>query len=138
MVSVRQRWTRSTSDARRSHGFTLVELLVVMALIALLLTIAVPRYFNSVEKSREAVLRANLSLTRQMLDKYYGDNGVYPEGLDALVSKKYLRSLPMDPVTGSNATWVIVPPDVPEKGGVFDVKSGASGQALDGTEYKDW
>lgn len=119
-------------------GFTLVELLVVMALIALLLTIAAPRYFNSVEKSREAVLRANLSLTRQMLDKYYGDNGVYPEALEALVSKKYLRSLPMDPVTGSNATWVIVPPDTPEKGGVFDVKSGAPGAALDGSEYKDW
>ncbi|MBU0594318.1 MAG: prepilin-type N-terminal cleavage/methylation domain-containing protein [Gammaproteobacteria bacterium] len=119
-------------------GFTLVELLVVMAVIALLLSIAVPRYFSSVEKSREAVLRENLSLTRQALDKYYGDNGKYPDNLDQLVSGKYLRSLPLDPVTDSNATWVIVAPEVPEKGGVFDLKSGAAGHARDGTEYKDW
>lgn len=122
----------------KNTGFTLVELLVVMAVIALLLSIAVPRYFSSVEKSREAVLRENLSLTRQALDKYYGDNGIYPETLDQLVSKKYLRSLPLDPITDSNATWVIVSPEVAEKGVVFDIKSGAAGNARDGTEYKDW
>ena len=123
---------------QRIKGFTLVELLVVMAIIALLLSLAVPRYFHSVEKSRETVLRDNLSLTRQALDKYYGDNGKYPDTLDMLVSKKYLRSLPLDPVTESSLTWVIVPPDVPEKGGVYDVKSGAPGKARDGSEYKDW
>lgn len=138
MVNVAGTGRPLLSGMSRRGGFTLVELLVVMALIALLLTIAVPRYFNSVEKSREAVLRANLSLTRQMLDKYYGDNGVYPEALEALVSRKYLRSLPVDPVTGSNTTWVIVPPDTPEKGRVFDIRSGAPGSALDGSEYKDW
>lgn len=122
----------------KNTGFTLVELLVVMAVIALLLSIAVPRYFSSVEKSREAVLRENLSLTRQALDKYYGDNGIYPETLDQLVSKKYLRSLPLDPITDSNATWVIVSPEVAEKGVIFDIKSGAAGNARDGTEYKDW
>lgn len=122
----------------KEPGFTLVELLVVMAVIALLLTLAVPRYFGSVEKSREAVLRENLSLTRQALDKYYGDNGKYPDTLDQLVSKKYLRSLPLDPITDSSATWIIMPPDVPEKGVVFDLKSGATGNARDGTEYKDW
>lgn len=122
----------------RCLGFTLVELLVVMALIALLLSIATPRYFNSVEKAREAVLRTNLSLTRQTLDKYYGDIGRYPDALDALVQKKYLRSLPFDPITGRSDTWILVPPEDREKGGVFDVKSGASGQALDGSEYKDW
>jgi general secretion pathway protein G len=121
-----------------SPGFTLVELLVVMAVIALLLTLALPRYVNSVEKSREAVLRANLSLTRETLDKYYGDTGKYPDALDALVSEKYLRSLPVDPVTGSRSTWIIVPPDMPEKGSVFDIRSGAAGRALDGSEYKDW
>lgn len=116
----------------------MVELLVVMAIIALLLSLAAPRYFNSMEKSREAVLRENLALTRQALDKYYGDNGKYPDTLDQLVSKKYLRSLPLDPITDSSTTWVIVPPDVPEKGEVFDLKSGAAGNARDGTEYKDW
>jgi general secretion pathway protein G len=120
------------------NAFTLVELLVVMAIIATLLTIAVPRYFHSVEKSREAVLHQNLALMREMLDKYYGDNGKYPDSLEELVSRKYLRSLPSDPVTGNATTWLIVPPDVPEKGGVFDVRSGAPGNARDGSAYKDW
>jgi general secretion pathway protein G len=127
--------------ATRAHdraGFTLVELLVVMAIIALLLTIAVPRYINSVEKSREAVLRANLALTREMLDKYFEDNGKYPDGLDSLVSNKYLRSIPHDPMTGSSASWVIVAPAEPDHGGVFDVHSGAPGNALDGSAYGDW
>ena len=119
-------------------GFTLIELLVVMAVIALLLSIAAPRYFHSVLKSKEAVLRENLALTRQALDKYYGDNGKYPDGLDVLVSKKYLRGLPLDPITESSATWVIVPPDVPEKGGVFDLKSGAAGTAVNGSTYAEW
>jgi len=119
-------------------GFTLVELLVVLAIIALLLSLAVPRYFHSIDNSKETVLRDNLSLTRQALDKYYGDNGKYPDSLDMLISKKYLRSLPLDPITDSSTTWLIVPPDVPEKGGVYDVKSGAPGKARDGTEYKDW
>ena len=122
----------------RIKAFTLVELLVVMAIIALLLSLAMPRYFHSVENSRETVLRDNLSLTRQALDKYYGDNGKYPDTLDMLVSKKYLRSLPLDPVTGSSTTWIVVPPDVPEKGGVYDVHSGAPGKAMDGSEYKEW
>ena len=120
------------------RGFTLIELLVVMAIIALLLTLAVPRYFHSIEISKETVLHQNLSLTRDALDKYYGDNGKYPDTLDMLVSKKYLRSLPLDPITSSNITWIIVPPDVPDKGGVYDLKSGAPGKAMDGSEYKDW
>ncbi len=122
----------------KNTGFTLVELLVVMAVIALLLSIAMPRYFSSVEKTREAVLRENLSITRQALDKYFGDKGKYPETLEQLVSGKYLRSLPQDPITDSSSTWIIVPPDVAEKGGVFDLKSGATGNARDGTEYKEW
>jgi general secretion pathway protein G len=126
------------SRLNRYSGFTLIELLVVMAIIALLLSMAMPRYFNSVEKSREAVLRENLARTRQALDKYYGDNGKYPDTLEQLVSRKYLRSLPLDPVTDSSATWIIVPPDTPEKGAIFDLKSGAAGSARDGTEYKEW
>lgn len=123
---------------RAQTGFTLIELLVVMAVIALLLSLATPRYFNSVEKSREAVLRENLHLMRDALDKYYGDNGTYPETLDALVDKRYLRSVPSDPITGDSSTWVVVPPDDPSKGGVFDVKSGAEGTARDGSAYTEW
>ena len=120
------------------NGFTLIELLVVMAIIGTLLTIAVPRYFHSVEKSKEAVLHQNLALTRQVLDKYFSDNGKYPDSLEDLVNKKYLRNFPYDPITESTTSWLIIPPDVPEKGTVFDIKSGAPGKALDGSEYKDW
>jgi general secretion pathway protein G len=123
---------------KRSFGFTLVELLVVMAIIATLLTIALPRYYHSLEKSREAVLHEDLSLLRESLDKFYGDKGKYPDALDELVSNKYLRSIPVDPITDSNATWVSVPPEQPELGAVFDVKSGAEGVAMDGSMYKDW
>ena len=122
---------------RQTTGFTLIELLVVMAIIVLLLSLAVPRYFHSVDNSKETVLRQNLSLTRQALDKYYGDNGVYPETLEMLVSKKYLRSLPLDPITGSTSSWIVVPPEVAEKGGVYDLKSGAQGKTREGVEYKD-
>lgn len=122
----------------RKNGFTLVELLVVMAIIALLVSLAAPRYFNSVQKSKEAVLRENLNTTRHALDKYFGDNGKYPDSLDDLVTKKYLRTLPEDPILDKDDAWVIVPPDVPEKGGVFDIKSGAPGKGIDGSAYKDW
>lgn len=120
------------------NGFTLVELLVVMAIISMLLSLAAPRYFNSVDKSKEAVLRENLSTTRQALDKYFGDNGKYPDALDDLVTRKYLRSLPVDPLTGSASTWTVIPPDTSEKGGVFDIKSGSQDTGKDGTAYKDW
>lgn len=122
----------------QKNGFTLIELLVVMAVIALLLTIATPRYFGSVDKSKEAVLRQNLALTRQALDNYYGDNGKYPDTLEELVSKKYLRSLPMDPITESNASWVIQAPEDQDKGGVFNIKSSAPGNATNGVAYSEW
>jgi general secretion pathway protein G len=123
---------------QQKKGFTLIELLVVMAIIGTLLTIAVPRYFHSVEKSKEAVLHQNLALTRQVLDKYFSDNGKYPDSLEDLVNKKYLRNFPSDPITESTTSWLIIPPEVAEKGSVFDIKSGAPGKALDGSDYKDW
>jgi general secretion pathway protein G len=122
----------------KPSGFTLIELLVVLAVIASLLTLAVPRYFSSLEKSREAVLQQNLALLRATLDKYYGDKGRYPDALDELVSTKYLRSVPVDPMTDSSATWVSIPPDHPDMGGVYDVRSGALGIAQNGTEYQNW
>jgi general secretion pathway protein G len=123
---------------RTSRAFTLVELLVVMAILALLLSIAVPRYMRSVEQSRETVLRANLALTRHMLDKFYEDNGKYPDALDDLVSNKYLRSLPTDPIAGGNTSWIVVHPQAADQGAVYDIRSGAAGTALDGTSYGDW
>ena len=124
--------------ARPQNGFTLIELLVVLAIIALLLTIALPRYFGSLDKSREAVLKEDLYQLRDAIGKYYGDKGKYPDSLDALASEKYLRKVPVDPITESAATWVVVAPEDPQKGGVYDVKSGAQGKASDGSVYTEW
>lgn len=123
---------------RTGTGFTLIELMVVLAVIAVLLTIALPRYFSSLERSREAVLHQNLALLRESIDKYYGDTGKYPGTLDELVSAKYLRRVPVDPITESGTTWVSVPPVQPELGGVYDVRSGAAGVASDGTAFQSW
>jgi general secretion pathway protein G len=122
----------------RNKGFTLIELLVVMAIIATLLTLAMPRYFHSVDKSKEAVLRQNLAETRRALDKFYGDNARYPDSLEELVSKRYLRSLPQDPLTESTTTWEIVAPENGESGAVYDLHSGAPGNAQDGSPYRGW
>lgn len=119
-------------------GFTLIELLVVMTIIGILLTIAAPRYFHSVQKSRETVLRDDLSIMRKSLDQYYADNGKYPDNLDALVTQRYLRRIPPDPMTDSAKTWVLVPPDDPDKGEVYDVKSGSDKHGRDGTPYASW
>jgi len=124
-------------DMRRT-GFTLIELLTVFTIIALLLTLAVPRYFSAVDKSKETVLKENLYQMRDALRQYYADKGKYPESIEALASEKYLRRVPVDPVTESVETWIAVPPIDPEKGGVYDVKSGAPGNALDGSVYAEW
>lgn len=123
---------------RETAGFTLIELLVVMAIIGTLLTIAVPRYFHSVERSKEAVLKQDLATMREALDKYYGDTGKYPDALEDLITKKYLRNMPVDPITDSATTWVVVPPEDASKGAVYDVRSGAPGNARDGSAYGSW
>jgi general secretion pathway protein G len=122
----------------RHAGFTLIELVVVMAIIALLVALAAPRYFHSIDRSKETVLKANLAQTRNALDKYYGDNGKYPDSLEMLVEKKYLRGLPYDPLTDSRTTWVIVPPKNSDTGNVYDLHSTAEGNASDGTAYASW
>jgi general secretion pathway protein G len=122
----------------RTRGFTLIELLVVMAIIAVLLSIAVPRHMGNVAKANEAVLRENLFNVRDVLDKFHADTGRYPETLEDLVSKKYLRKLPIDTVTGSTETWIIVPPENRQNGGIYNIRSGAPGKARDGSLYADW
>ncbi|HUO44296.1 MAG TPA: prepilin-type N-terminal cleavage/methylation domain-containing protein [Burkholderiales bacterium] len=129
----------STARTGSTRGFTLIELVIVMAILGTLLSIAVPRYFHSVERSKEAALKQDLSVMRDAIDKYYGDRGQYPDTLDELVTRHYLRKLPADPLTDSADSWVLVaPPDSTIKGSVYDVRSGASGQALDGSAYSEW
>ena len=123
---------------RYSTGFTLIELLVVMAIIATLLSIVSPRYFNSIDKAKETVLRQDLAIMRDAIDKFYSDMGSYPITLDELVERRYLRSIPIDPLTESNETWVEMPPFNEEEEGVYDVISGYNGQALDGSYYEEW
>ena len=120
------------------RGFTLIELLVVLAIVATLLAIAAPRYFRSVDYSKEVALKQSLAVMRDAIDKFYGDQGVYPDSLEALVEKRYLRNVPVDPISESTTTWQITPPAEENKGKVFDVKSGAEGRAADGTSYKEW
>lgn len=119
-------------------GFTLIELLVVFTIISLLLTLALPRYFNSVDKSKEAVLKENLNQMRDAISRYYADKGKYPDSLDALAADRYMRKVPLDPITESTQTWIIVQPDDPQKGGVYDIRSGAPGKSRDGAEFSQW
>ena len=128
----------SPKSMLRSRGFTLIELMVVMTVMALLISIAVPRYFHSVEKAKEATLKQSLSVMRSAIDKFYGDNERYPASLTELVIKKYIRAVPMDPITESSETWVTQSPSVDVSNAVFDIKSGATGTAKDGTAYAEW
>ena len=122
----------------RRRGFTLLELLVVMAIIATLLTIAVPRYARSLQRSREAVLREDLTSLRESIDRFYGDTGKYPQTLALLVEKHYLRSIPIDPIAKAADKWIVVNSDDPEDNGVKDVRSGAEGMAENGVPYGTW
>lgn len=122
----------------KRKGFTLIELLVVLGIVALMLTLAVPRYFPSIDKSKEVVLADNLRNVRQVLDQYYGDTGRYPDSLEQLVEKRYLRALPYDPITESDTTWIIVPPEDSGKGSVYNIRSGAAGNDRSGKPYADW
>ncbi len=123
----------------RKRGFTLIELLVVLGIVALLLTLAVPRFFPSVDKTKETILLDNLRNTRAVIDQYHADTGRYPDSLEQLVEKKYLARVPVDPVTESDATWVVVPPEADgEPGAVYDIRSGAPGNGRDGRPYAEW
>ena len=120
------------------RGFTLIELLIVMAIIGTLLTIAVPRYFHTLQRARETVLRQDLAILREAIDKYYSDGGKYPEALPDLAEKRYVRSVPVDPFTRLADSWTAVQSEDPDHPGIRDVHSGAAESATDGTPLAAW
>lgn len=122
----------------KARGYTLIELLVTMVIIALLLTLAAPRYVGYVDRAKEDVLREDLYLLRDAIDKYFMDRGRYPDQLDDLVTHKYLRALPLDPYTGSRTTWVVEEPADGSPGAVFNVRTPARGKGRDGTDMQEW
>jgi general secretion pathway protein G len=126
---------RALPGRTRTAAFTLVEILVVLAIVALLLSLALPRYFQSIDAAKETVLKDNLRTVRSTLQKFYGDTGRYPDSLEELVEKKYFTALPIDPVTDSAATWRLVPPSQGQ-GKVYDIKSGAVGTTRDGVPFE--
>ena len=120
------------------RGFTLIELLVVLGIVALLLTLAVPRFFPSIDGAKETILADNLRNTRAVVDQYRSDTGRYPESLEQLVEQKYLREIPLDPVTESRETWVLEAPREGEQGGFSNLRSGAPGNDRRGRPYLEW
>lgn len=125
------------SGKYQGAGFTLMELLVVMAVLAILLSLVVPRYIDKVDVARETVLRQNLLGMRTAIDQFYRDQSRYPKTLEELVNQRYLRAIPVDPITESASSWLVVPPKDGIKA-VFDVKSGAQQRARDGSDYAAW
>ena len=123
---------------RPHRGFTLIELMAVMVIMALLLSVAAPRFVGTVDRGKEVVLKENLLAMRAAIDQYHADRQKYPDSLDELVALRYLRRAPIDPVTDSDRGWKVIAPAVAGAGAVFDIRSGAPGAASDGSRYADW
>jgi general secretion pathway protein G len=127
-----------TGRRARANGFTLIELLVVMSIIGMLLSIAVPRYFKSLQRTKETILKQDLVVMREAIDKYYDDLGQFPDALPALVDKHYIRAVPADPFTRSAESWLLVNSDDPDHPGVRDLHSGSPDAAVDGSPFVSW
>ena len=132
--------TLPSHPLHRSRGFTLIELIVVLAIIALLASLVAPRYFRSVDNAREATLKTSLNVMRDAIDKFTADRGTYPDSLDELVTRGYLRQVPEDPLTGRRDSWQMLGPRPGSvvQGRVADVRSGAAGRGQDGQPYSSW
>lgn len=140
---MRETYLNTSGDHARDRGWTLIELLVVLSLIMILASVAMNQYNTSIRAAQEATLKTNLFRMRDAIDQYFADKGQYPASIQTLVSEGYLRSVPLDPITRSTDTWTTTPaepdPSRPSTDtGIYDVKSGSDGTALDGSRYADW
>lgn len=129
--------TGDRHNRRRGRGFTLVELLLVLFVVAMLASLVAPMVTSSIQRARESTLREDLRVLRKAIDDYYGDTGKYPESLETLAEKRYIRKVPVDPITERVDSWVAVRGE-DKSGGVMDVRSGSDQQAADGSRYQDW
>ena len=141
---MRRKRSVEPADKSAAKGFTLLELLIVVALIAIITALAVPQFKHTPQKAKEAVLKEDLYTLRDVIDQYFTDKGKYPATLEDLVEAGYIRKVPVDPITGSSDSWQLEMAEMGEDegedaaGGIYDVHSGASGTALDGTNYSEW
>lgn len=121
-----------------NRGFTLIELMVVLTVLAILAAIITPQYMERADDAREVVLRQDLVAMRTVIDQFYRDKARYPATLEELVKERYIRAIPVDPITERNDSWIQIAPTEGSALGVFDIRSGAKGKARDGTEYASW
>jgi general secretion pathway protein G len=131
---------RALGIRRVGRGFTLIEILIVVTIIGILVTLAQPSFHRAVTAAKEAALKENLFIFRDVIDQFYADHTKYPDSLSELVEKGYIRRIPKDPVTDSAETWVLVPA-TDERGqpvGIYDVRSGSDRTAQDGSRFSDW
>jgi general secretion pathway protein G len=128
---------------RRRFGFTLVELMIVMAIIAVLMSVAIPIYSRSIVRAKESVLKNNLFTMRTVIDEYTYDKQKAPQTLNDLVSDGYMRQIPVDPITGTADSWRVIMEDASNtvnqsEPGIFDVRSGSDKTSLEGNLYSEW
>ena len=120
------------------RGYTLIELLIVLMIIAVLVTMAQPTFHRSIIRAKETSLRRSLFILRDVIDQYYADHGQYPDQIEDLVEKRYIRKVPEDPFTQSTGTWIEMPPEDDSEGAIYDVHSGSDLVGLDGVPYNEW
>jgi len=135
-------WTNTDinhkSKMKDRRGYTLIEMMIVISIISILATMALPSFQKQLVRAKETNLRRSLFIMRDTIDQYFADHGRYPDSLQDLESGKYVRQIPMDPITGSPDTWITIPPEGFAEGNIYDVHSGSNKVSLDGTPYNEW